>query len=245
MSTVKKVSPSKIEAKLALKRSKQFSQLSDLCLKEYNIKFLAKWSQTLSFHMWKSEHAADLCYRSDLDSQISDTTVYYENGSSYRGSLVNGLKNGKAFYHDAMARMSYAGTYLDDTRHGSGTLTSDQESHSSPEYVYDGEWAFDKREGHGQLITKHIKYSGDFRNDKYHGYGVYCDQEGTVYCGDWESGIRHGTAQVTFKNGDIFTGDFIKDKENGNGQVNYVNGAFYSGLYLDGRRNGHGRILHT
>jgi len=128
-------------------------------------------------------------------------------------------------------------------KHGTGTLTSDTQSHASPEYVYDGEWEFDRWEGHGQLITKHIKYSGGFHKDKYHGDGVYCDQEGTVYCGIWERGMRHGTGQVTYKNGNIFTGDFIKDRENGQGQMNYAAGAFFNGVYIDGKRNGTGRIF--
>lgn len=82
-------------------------------------------------------------------------------------------------------------------------------------------------------------------NDKYHGQGVYCDEDGTVYMGEFERGDKHGTAQVTYKNGDIFTGDFIKGKENGNGQINYINGGFFNGIYLDGKRNGHGRLLFT
>jgi len=141
-----------------------------------------------------------------------------------------------------MANQTYNGQFFDDMRHGNGTLNSETDSGESPEYVYDGEWSYDKREGHGQLITKHIKYSGNFKSDQYHGYGVYCDQEGRVYCGDWEFGIQHGTAQVTFPNGDIFEGDFIKGRENGNGKINYVSGAIFNGLYIDGKRNGHGRI---
>jgi hypothetical protein len=148
---------------------------------------------------------------------VEEVIIHHENGSYYKGPLVNGLYNGRGYFHDSMANMTFVGYYLDGMKHGTGSYTSDSQHNSSPDYIYDGEWSYDKREGHGQLITKHIKYSGNFKNDKYHGYGVYCDQDSTVYCGDWERGMKHGTGQITFKNGNSFTGDFIKDKENGNG----------------------------
>lgn len=69
-------------------------------------------------------------------------TIHYENGSNYRGPLVNGMKNGRGQFFDAMANMTYNGQYLDDLRHGAGTLTD--ASGPNPEYVYDGEWANDK-----------------------------------------------------------------------------------------------------
>lgn len=43
----------------------------------------------------------------------------------YKGSLVNGLYNGKGYFHDSMANMTYVGNYLDNMRHGTGSLTSD------------------------------------------------------------------------------------------------------------------------
>lgn len=99
--------------------------------------------------MWKKEHQPDLSYRANFDCQIDDTTVFFENGNSYKGPLLNGLKWGRGTYHDAMANMTYIGKYENGMRHGNGTLTSDQAEHASPEYVYDGEWANDKREGTG------------------------------------------------------------------------------------------------
>lgn len=182
----------KKEQKLKLKRKRRETQFLNASIKEYNEKFLQRWSETLNFHIWKVEHVPDLGFRSRFDTSIEETLIYYENGSSFRGPLVNGMKNGRGVFHDAMANQTYNGQYYDDMRHGSGTLNSETEAGKSPEYVYDGEWKYDKREGHGQLITKHIKYSGSFKADQYHGYGVYCDQEGRVYCGDWEYGIQHG-----------------------------------------------------
>ena len=115
-----------------------------------------------------------------------------------------------------MANMTYTGEYLDDMRHGSGVLTSEsQTSVSYPDYVYDGQWVLDQREGHGQLVTKHDKYSGEFRADKFHGYGVYCGEDGTVYAGDWYKGNRHGTAEMTKRNGDKFTGEFHQNQKSG------------------------------
>jgi len=73
--------------------------LLDNCIKEYNIKFLSKWSDTISFHSWKNEHNPDICYRGE-NSQTDDVTIYYENGSMYKGPLLNGLYNGKGYFHD-------------------------------------------------------------------------------------------------------------------------------------------------
>ena len=51
--------------------------------------------------------------------------IHYENGSYYKGPLINGLPNGWGYFHDAMANMTYVGNYLDNMRHGTGTYTSD------------------------------------------------------------------------------------------------------------------------
>jgi len=75
-------------------RSKFLSKMLENCLKEYSIKFLAKWSSTPSFLSWKTEHSPDICYRADYQSQVDEVVIYYENGSMYKGPLVNGLQNG-------------------------------------------------------------------------------------------------------------------------------------------------------
>lgn len=71
-------------------KSKFLRKMLDNCIKEYNYKFLAKWSETLNFHVWKIEHSSDLCYRAEYESQVEEVTIYHENGSMYRGPLVNG-----------------------------------------------------------------------------------------------------------------------------------------------------------
>jgi len=95
-------------------------------------------------------------------------------------------KEGKGVQIEESASLIYNGDFRNDVRHGAGTLNS---LHST-DYVYDGQWEYGVKHGQGQLITPTFKYSGSFKNNEFHGYGVHCDKKGNIYDGEWENDKR-------------------------------------------------------
>lgn len=99
--------------------------------------------------------------------------------------------------------MIYNGDWLDDTRHGTGNLSSQNQ-----DYVYDGQWEFGMKEGQGQLIARSQKYSGCWHQDHYHRFGVLVSADGSLYEGDWNMGKKQGMGQLRLPNGDSYIGEF-------------------------------------
>jgi hypothetical protein len=173
-----------------------------------------------------------------INIQVLESTqswIYYENGEKYNGTLFGGRKHGRGVLVEYSSGLSYIGEFYNDFRHGQGTL-----SNVENDYVYDGEWANDVKNGQGQLITHDFKYSGSFKNNMYHGIGVYCDKVGNLYDGEWINGHRNGISHFTTADGSKFIGEFKDDKMNGNGQWNYADGTIFSGEYELGEKWGHG-----
>jgi hypothetical protein len=103
------------------------------------------------------------------------------------------------------------------------------------DYVYDGQWTYGVKHGVGQLITPNYKYSGSFKNNEFHGAGVYCDKVGNIYDGEWVNGKRSGISHYTSRDGSKFIGEFQDDLMHGNGQWNYADGQIFSGAYAKGK----------
>lgn len=72
--------------------------------------------------------------------------IYYETGDCYKGILKGVKKVGHGFYYDRQASMSYTGSYLNDKKHGQGTLCSEGKT---KKYIYDGSWYEGMRNGQG------------------------------------------------------------------------------------------------
>ena len=46
-----------------------------------------------------------------------------------------------------------------------------------------------------------LRYEGEYKNDKEHGFGTSRNSDGSTYTGDWENGMFNGHGVKTFKNG--------------------------------------------
>ena len=75
---------------------------------------------------------------------------------------MKGKRNASGFYYEQASQMTYNGEFLDDMRHGQGTLCSDRKGYH---YIYDGFWYEGKRQGVGQEVTAKGKYNGDWMDD--------------------------------------------------------------------------------
>ena len=89
--------------------------------------------------------------------------------------------------------------------------------------LYKGEWKNNKFHGFGTFVfgtetewAGHT-FSGNFKDGTYHGYGVYTFPDGEKYVGDYKEGKKHGFGSYSFANGEKYIGAFANDQYNGQG----------------------------
>ncbi len=107
----------------------------------------------------------------------------------------------------------------------------------------------------GTVISSKRKYVGDFKNNKFHGYGKYYHLEndkykGYFYEGEWQNGKRHGLGRVIFPSGNKYVGEQKNNKIDGEGTFFYLaddkfKGDKYTGEYKNGKRHGKGKYFHN
>ena len=116
--------------------------------------------------------------------------------------MIFGKKEGIGQYDYKTLKMIYNGNFKNDLREGNGTLTSYDEK-----FYYEGEWLDNKMEGNGVLYSSQLGkkngkgelklsdgtiYTGEFKNDKYHGKGVLKDEKKNIILkGEFKQGILY------------------------------------------------------
>jgi hypothetical protein len=85
-------------------------------------------------------------------------------------------------------------------------------------------------------------YEGEFKDDLYHGYGVYTWTNGNRYEGMWEKNRREG--QVTWISGkqssspgDRYQGQWYLDQKHGEGHYFQANGDTFIGTFQEDQRH--------
>jgi hypothetical protein len=86
---------------------------------------------------------------------------------------------------------------------------------------YKGAFKDEKKSGKGKFVFKDgSKYEGDFKNNVFHGFGVYTfskQDEADHHEGNWIDGKMSGKGKLCFKNGSMYEGDFEKGDFHGFG----------------------------
>ena len=72
-------------------------------------------------------------------------------------------------------------------------------------------------------ITTGTKYSGSFKDGKYHGLGIYTYPNGRKDVGEFMNGKLNGKGTIKFSNGEKYIGEFKDDKYHGLGTLYTVN----------------------
>lgn len=62
--------------------------------------------------------------------------------------------------------------------------------------------------GFGTLVSAEGTYSGEFRNGKFEGQGVFLEADGNRYTGGWHKGLMHGNGRLISPDGLEFVGNF-------------------------------------
>lgn len=62
-------------------------------------------------------------------------------------------------------------------------------------------------------------YSGDWLDNKFHGFGQMLYSNNNIYEGDWKHGMRHGEGTLRFHDGSKYRGSWFADLQHGIGLV--------------------------
>ena len=210
----------------------KLSKIKDV-LNEYNCNFIFNWiTKTKNFLFWNYEHDPNLWKLSPHLKKCKNVKKIYENGDIYTGELSFGEpnNNGKLEFTIKNVLYTYIGEFSCGVKEGKGNLNS-----KDNKYNYDGDWKNDKYEGFGALYDHGEKYTGNFKDGKFHGKGTLYKTNGDIIEGDFfEGNIKKG--KWIYKNGDSYEGQFEKGIFNGTGTYKYKNGNKFKGKYLNGEK---------
>jgi len=136
------------------------------------------------------------------------STVTYEDGSKYTGTLKDGLRHGHGTRECATG--SYEGQWEADQQHGRGKqIWNDGRT-------YEGGFKYGKFDGQGKMVWHTQKgmlvYEGEYKDDLKHGIGKFAWEDGRCYDGEWQRGMRHGRGKYTNASNQQKIGYWVDDK---------------------------------
>ena len=98
----------------------------------------------------------------------------------------------------------------------------------------------EQKHGFGQLITLTFLKIGNWKNDKFHGWGREVRNDGKIYEGKFVNDILNGKGIL--KDGGIFyVGGFKRYNKNGKGEI-FTSSYHYIGNFINDNMDGKGRI---
>lgn len=127
---------------------------------------------------------------------ITEKQAYYD------GYWLNGVPHG-------FGRM-----YYDDRCYYEGTFSRGEPDSKDGLYVYPdgstyrGEVRCSMANGRGTLSIANglMEYTGDWKNDKPHGYGIERFRDGSTYEGEFKEGLKHGNGMFQWSDGTKYEG---------------------------------------
>lgn len=132
-----------------------------------------------------------VCDTAEGEAERTDSTC------SCKGGKMHGL----GWYHVPGARL-YHGTMKDGEMDGLGW------NRYANGFEQKGQWRSGKMHGPGLLIAPGGSYSGEFADDRPHGFGVQLDYMRQTYSGTFASGKRHGAGVFSMFGGFRYAGEF-------------------------------------
>jgi hypothetical protein len=136
---------------------------------------------------------------------------------------------------------TYLGALDPDTlqRTGYGVYVS-----KSTQSTYTGQFRKNLRHGYGILINVQFgKYAGEFVDDKKHGIGTLILSDASSYHGGFANGYFQGKGTLCERSGAVYVGDWKLGLRDGEGMETTPNGRVYKGHFKHGKREGTGTLL--
>lgn len=157
------------------------------------------------------------------DQQLTDWSgrviVYYDEEKKdpmYRGTLEEGLLQGKGEEYDADGLLIYEGNFVDGVRSGEGSL------YEAGVLVYEGKFSGGLANGTGVAYNDGTKcYQGSFADGLYEGEGTAFYPDGSrAYTGTFAQGLYEGEGTEYGEDGQIrYKGSFSQGLYEGSGTI--------------------------
>lgn len=167
-------------------------------------------------------------------------SMFYRNGSSYRGEFKNGMNHGKGtmLYHNGDI---FTGEWKENDKEGFGKTIFQDGSH------FTGYYKKSKRHGKGKFANANFVYECDWVNGEPDGEGIIDDNLGYRYEGGIKNGLRHGKGKYFFNGLGVppkpiktFVGNWFNNQIHGKGELIFVDDIKYVGDFVKNRRSGKG-----
>jgi hypothetical protein len=160
--------------------------------------------------------------------------VIWADGSSFDGTLVQGLRDGLGHYAWANGQR-YEGEWRDDRPSGAGRLWFANGD------VYEGLVEDGHPNGQGRMrFAGGDRYVGEFKAGIADGRGAYTWANGQTLVGRWVAGRVEGDATLRFVNGNVYEGGVAQGRPEGPGRMAFRSGDVYAGEFKAGRPDGEG-----
>lgn len=204
-----------------------------------------------------------------LHNSDGDNIVRYEDGSSYTGNMISGLRSGKGREEHIpvclttgrctfATRLDYQGEFANDQRCGFGHAVmafaaDDGRLPIGPDDAccilrtpttvkYEGHWRAGLPNGEGRLLSIHegAVYTGQLRNGCPDGPGLLESPAGS-YRGEFRCGLRHGAGRIEYRCKDVYDGEWRDDERCGAGRL-YESATCntYDGEWMAEQKHGNG-----
>jgi hypothetical protein len=159
------------------------------------------------------------------------------------GIYKDGLENGEAtsLQTTDKGKTIFKGIFKDGFR-----LKGDLENQNinGDWYKYSGEFSNGRFHGYGKLENSKYTYEGQFKNGALEGKGKFKYADGGAYEGDVLIGKLNGKGILTYPNGDIYEGEFLDGIRTGKGIYKFKNNAVMDGAFLNNQFTGDGRYTY-
>jgi len=177
----------------------------------------------------------------DTADSCKTQLITYPNEDSYLGEICTKTKNreGHGVYLSVATGSTYSGNFEANMRNGFGMLIH-------PLGKYCGDFVDDEKHGIGTLILNDSSsYYGEFQCGSMHGRGTICEKDGTVYVGEWRNGVREGDGYETLADSRVYMGEYKAGKRHGVGTMLNKSGGhiIYSGSWNEGLYHDEGVVV--
>ena len=158
---------------------------------------------------------------------------------TYKGTFLQGKKNGKGTEVNLINKIEYKGDFSEDKKNGKG------EEKYPDGTIYIGDFKDNKKHGKGKMFLDGIKswsYNGEFENDKISGKGKFKWNEQKMYFGSWLNNELSGYGILIDEN-TKYIGYLEHNMKNGYGAMFYGSQSAILGKWENDLINGYAIVI--
>ena len=119
-------------------------------------------------------------------------------------------------------------------------------NHENHMYIKSGQVDSDQNmNGIGRVIFQNMIHSGQFKENKMHGFGRCIYKDGRCHIGYYKDDERNGYGKKIYSSGNIYYGYFKDGKRNGYGKFVFKNGNTEEGYSIDDKLTGFAKVIEN